>query len=142
MKYAWIGSERRNFPVGLMCRVLEVSASGFYGFQARQRRRSPDRDARVREDLRTVYRLHRRVYGRRRLVGGLRALGYYINPKRVRRLMREAGIQGVRKGRFTPRTTDSAHARPVAANVLARRFAVDSGVPAWVGDISVPQQAA
>jgi len=35
----------------------------------------------------------------------LRARGHCINPEQVRRLMHEEGLQGVRKGRFVPRTT-------------------------------------
>jgi transposase InsO family protein len=51
--------------------------------------------------------------------------------------MHEEGLRGRCKGRgFKPRTTDSQHARPVAENLLDRRFAVDNGVPAWVGDIT------
>jgi transposase InsO family protein len=50
--------------------------------------------------------------------------------------MREEGLRGVRKGRFVPRTTDADHDRAIACNVLARRFSVDSGVAAWVSDIT------
>jgi transposase InsO family protein len=52
------------------------------------------------------------------------------------RLMREDGLRGKTKGRFTPRTTDSRHGRPVAENRLDRQFAVDHPRPAWVGDIT------
>ncbi len=80
--------------------------------------------------------VNRRRYGRRRVVHALRARGHCINPKRVRRLMHEEGLQGVCKGRFVPRTTDSGHTRSIAGNVLDRRFDVDSGVPEWVSDLT------
>ncbi|MHB1672216.1 MAG: IS3 family transposase, partial [Acidiferrobacter sp.] len=51
-------------------------------------------------------------------------------------VMREEGLRGVRKGRFVPRTTDSAHQRAIAPNVLQRRFSVDTAVPAWTSDIT------
>ncbi|MDR0578060.1 MAG: DDE-type integrase/transposase/recombinase [Candidatus Accumulibacter sp.] len=51
--------------------------------------------------------------------------------------MREEGLCGKAKGcRFTPRTTDSRHNRPVAQNGLDRQFAVGHSPPAWVGDIT------
>jgi transposase InsO family protein len=59
-----------------------------------------------------------------------------VGPKRVARLMREEGLRGKIKGRFTPRTTDSRHGRPVANNRLDRQFAVDHLQPAWAGDIT------
>ena len=66
----------------------------------------------------------------------LRAQGWRVNPKRVRRVMREEGLRGVRKGRFVPRTTDSAHQRAIAPNVLQRRFGVDQAVRAWTSDLT------
>ena len=115
MKYAWIDSQRTQFPTELMCQVLAVSRSGFYAWRHRQTVEQPDPDARVREDLRDLHQQSRRLYGRRRLVHALRARGHCINPKRVRRLMREEGLRGVRKGRFVPRTTDADHDRAIVA---------------------------
>lgn len=136
MKYACIEAQRAHYPIELMCRVLQVSRSGFFTWRARGRPPRADTDAQVREDMRAAHRDSRRLYGRRRLTHALREQGYCINPKRVRRLMREEGLRGVRKGRFVPRTTDSQHSRAIASNVLARRFAVDAQVSGWVSDIT------
>jgi len=136
VKYAWIESQRTHFPIELMCRVLAASRSGFFAWRHRLAFERPDPDARVRGELREVHQQSRRLYGRRRLVHALRARGHCINPKRVRRLMHEEGLRGVRKGRFVPRTTDGAHDRAIACNVLARRFSVDAGVVAWASDIT------
>jgi transposase InsO family protein len=59
-----------------------------------------------------------------------------VNHKRVARIMREEGLHGTPRRRFRGTTTDSAHARPVAPNVLARDFAVTAPNVAWVGDIT------
>ena len=133
MKYA---SERSHYPIGFMCRVLEVSTSGFFAWQARARAPCSDADAPLREVIVQVHQESRRRYGRRRLTHALRARGWCVNPKRVRRVMREEGLRGMRKGRFVPRTTDSAHQRAIAPNVLQRRFAVDTAVQAWASDIT------
>ncbi len=136
MRYAFVAKHRTCYPVSVMCRVLEVSSAGFYGYMKRRATSPPDPDAALRECVRRVHRQSPRTYGRPRMVHALRARGHAIGPKRVQRLMREAGLRGVCKGRFTPRTTDSAHTQPIAANVLERRFAVNAPINAWVSDIT------
>ena len=134
MRYAFVARERTRYPVRMLCRLLAVSVSGFHGSLHRQRR--PDPDLAVRADLRSIHASSRGTYGRPRLVHALRARAHAVGPKRVARLMREEGLAGKVKGRFKPRTTDSRHRRPLVENRLDRRFAVDSPVPAWVGDIT------
>lgn len=136
MKHAFIAAQRTFYPIVMLCRVLDVSVSGFYTFASRIEQPKVDADAALRGDLITIHQGSRRTYGRPRLVRGLRACGHRVNPKRVQRLMREEGVRGVRKGRFKPCTTDSKHAVPVAPNVLDRRFAVDADINAWVSDIT------
>ncbi len=136
MKYAYIASQRAHYATGFMCRVLEVSTSGFFAWQARENAPHRAADASLREAIVQVHWESRRRYGRRRLTHALRAQGWCVNPKRVRRVMREEGLRGVRKGRFVPRTTDSAHHRAIAPNVLQRRFGVDQAVRAWTSDIT------
>lgn len=136
MKYAFIARQRTHFPLGVLCRVLGVARSGFHDHQRRQAPPGPDADAAIRRDLRACHARSRGLYGRPRLVADLRALGHAVGPKRVTRLMREAGLRGRCKGRARPRTTDSGHRRPVAENVLARQFEVTGPTPAWVSDIT------
>lgn len=136
MRYAFVARERTRYPVRVLCRVLEVSVSGFHAYLHRQAHPGPDPDAAIRADLRTIHAGSRRTYGRPRLVQALRACAHAIGHKRVTRLMREEGLRGKVKGGFRPRTTDSRHAQPVAENLLDRQFAVGSPVPAWVGDIT------
>ena len=136
MKHAYIASQRTDYPIGFMCRVLEVSTSGFFAWQARARAPRSNADAPLRQAIVQIHQSSRRRYGRRRLTHALRARGWCVNPKRVRRVMREEGLRGVRKGRFVPRTTDSAHQRAIAPNVLQRRFGVDTVVRAWASDIT------
>lgn len=136
MRYAFVASQRTRYPVSVMCRVLEVSSAGFYAYLKRCICVRPDPEAALRAELCAAHRASRRSYGRPRLVRALRERGHGVGPKRVRRLMREAGIEGVRKRPFKPSTTHSAHARPVAPNVLDRRFEPNTAPPAWVSDIT------
>jgi putative transposase len=136
VRHAFVARERAYFPLEVLCRLLRVARSGFYDYLARQASPRPDVEAAVRQDLRACHAASRGTYGRPRLVQDLRELGHPVGPKRVARLMREEGLRGKAKGRWKPRTTDSAHARPVAANLLDRRFEVTSPAPAWVSDIT------
>jgi len=136
VRYAFVARQRAHFPLDVLCRLLGVARSGFYDYTRRQASPGPDPDAAVRQDLRRCHQASRGTYGRPRLVKDLRELGHAVGPKRVVRLMREEGLRGRSKGRVKPRTTDSGHARPVAANLLERRFEVNSPVAAWVSDIT------
>ncbi len=136
MRYAFVARERTLYPIRMLCRLLVVSVSGFHDYLRRQNRPIPDPDAAIRADLHTIHTGSRHTYGRPRMVKALRACAHAVGHKRVRRLMREEGLEGKSKGRFTPRTTDSKHDRPIAENLLDRQFSVDGAVPAWVGDIT------
>ena len=136
MKYAFVARERTQFPLAVLCRVVGVSRSGFHDYVGRQTNPGPDTDAPLRRALKRCHSESRGTYGRPRLVTDLRELGHAVGPKRVARLMREEGLRGKAKGRARPRTTDSGHTRPVAENLLARRFEVTSSTPAWVSDIT------
>ena len=136
MRYAFVARERAHYPLDLLCRLLGVARSGFYDFERRQANRRPDADATSRQDLRACHKASRGAYGRPRLVRELRELGHPVGPKRVARVMREEGLRGRSKGPARPRTTDGKHGRPVAENLLERRFEVDSPVAAWVSDIT------
>ena len=139
MRHAFIAKQRAHYPLRTLCKVMEVSVSGFHAYTLRQQR--PDPDAAVRAQLRQAHAQSRGTYGRKRLTRVLREGAKVINHKRVARLMREEGLRGKSKGRFRPAfaTGPGGHRRHVADNGLDRRFDVDSAPQAWVGDItSIP----
>ena len=134
MRFQFIAAEKAHYPVRILCRCLRVSRSGFYAWRRRRPSLRSAQDVRLLHRLRLVHAIHRRVYGRPRLHRA-RDEGIRISEKRVRRLMRDAGITA--KGRRVFRvTTDSAHAWPVAANHLARQFAVTAPHRQWAADIT------
>jgi transposase InsO family protein len=65
----------------------------------------------------------------------LRAEGRRVGVNRVARLMRHHGIQGRHKRRV-PRTTDSKHSHPIAANLLDRQFIAAAPNRVWLADIT------
>jgi putative transposase len=133
-KYAVIAAHRTAYPVTLMCRVLAVSRAGFYAAHSRAPSRRATTDAQLTVTIATTFtRCHRR-YGAPRIHRALRGAGLRVGAKRVARLMRAAGLQARRRRRFVT-TTDSAHAWPIADNLVARQFAVGGAVNAvWVSD--------
>jgi len=138
VKYTCIEAHRGEFEVSLMCRVLEVSRSGFYAAQKRGVKECERADQRLRLEIRSIYQASRRRYGSPRVHEELKAQGILCGRKRVERLMREDGLQAKRRRRFRV-TTNSAHAHPIALNLLNRRFtAAEVGGldQVWVGDIT------
>lgn len=136
MKYAFVARERAHYPLVTLCRLLNVSVSGFYADQSRKATPRPVPDTPVRQALREAHKDSRGTYGRCRLVPEMHDRGFPLGEKQIRRLMREEGLRGRSKGPAKPRTTHSAHSRSLAPNVLDRRFEVSSDTPAWVSDIT------
>ena len=134
--YRFIEAEKANHTVRMICRVLRVSRAAYYAWREAQEAVGVDADARLRVHIRGLHRASRGTYGSPRMTAALRKQGVVVNHKRVARIMREEGLHGTPRLRFRGSTTDSAHARPVAPNVLARDFSVTAPNVAWVGDIT------
>jgi putative transposase len=135
VRFQFVAAEKAEFGVALVCRCVSVSAAGFYAWH---RRRPSDRkaaDRRLAVEIAAAHAESRRTYGSPRILLELQAQGHHVGRKRVARLMRERGLRGRRRGR-QPRTTDSRHTLPIAANVLNRAFDVATPNRVWAGDIT------
>jgi len=136
--FAFIDAEKANFPVAALCRLLSVSASGFYEWKARQ----TDPCARARQDavltelIREIHRQSRGTYGAPRVHADLR-LGrdICVGRKRVERLMRAAGLQGVTRRRRKGCTRRSPDAVP-SDDLVARQFSPEGPDRLWVADVT------
>jgi hypothetical protein len=129
VKYAWIEVHAALWPIEVMCRMLEVSASGCFEARCRAPGGTPRQaaDAATAARMAVIQKHHRGRYGRRRMRRALRQAGDLVNHKRVSRLMREHGLQSRMRRGFRVVTTGSRHGHPIAQNVLARDFA--AGAP-------------
>lgn len=119
-----------------MCRVLEVSVSGYYAWRKRPPSARAQANSALVEHIRRVHGASRHTYGSRRVHAALRQQGIACNHKRVERLMRLHGIRGCDRRQRRPVTTHSRHTYPVAANLLARDFSAEAPNRKWLGDIS------
>lgn len=136
MKYSFITRAKKTYPVSLMCRLLGVTRSGYYGY-ARRQQEKPD-DPVHREMLDAVLEIAVASdfsYGSRRMKKGLNALRYPVSRNKARKLMREAGVQ-VKHRRKYKVTTNSNHQQPVFENKLGRAFDVAGPNQVYAGDIT------
>lgn len=116
-----------------LCKLLDVSRSGFYA--ARQRRHRPRMACTTMTSLAATFHASGCSYGSRRLRAALHAQGVKVGRYRVRRLMRQQGLQARWKRKFV-HTTNSRHGLPVADNVLNRQFNPSAPDQAWTSDIT------
>lgn len=141
MTFAFIAAEKAEHPkmnIAQACRTFGVSTSGFYDWQRSQvdpcRRRRED--AVLRRTIREVHRQSRGTYGAPRVHAELRlGLGVHVGRKRVERLMRAEGLQGVTRRRRRGLTKRDAEAVP-NEDLVARRFSPSGPNELWVADIT------
>jgi putative transposase len=118
-----------------MCRVLEVSASGYYAWRSRPQSERARYNDQLIGKIRLIHRQSRQNYGSPKVYRRLRQDGEECNHKRVERLMRENSLRAKRVKKFKV-TTDSRHSEPVADNLLDRAFKVSGPDKVWVSDIT------
>ena len=138
MKYAFIQSHRRVWPISVQCRVLRVSVAGYHEHFVRRdsptQRRHLNDDA-LRVHIKAIHAQTRGGYGWPRTWKELLAHGIRVGKDRVQKLMQWHGIRAKGKRRFKV-TTDSNHDWPISPNLLNRTFAVGAPDRVWVGDIT------
>jgi transposase InsO family protein len=135
MKYRFIREHQQEYPVKTMCRVLEVSPSGYYAWQQRPASARQVADERLSARIRQVHAATHQVYGSRRIRAELADQGPSCGGKRGVRLMRKLGLRGRRRYHRT-RTTDSQHSDPIAPNLLNRELSASAPNTKWVTNIT------
>lgn len=126
---------RRQYPLVLLCRVLEVSRSGYHAWARRPPSRRTQDNARLEVAIQAAHQRTRASYGPARLQAELRDDGFPASVSRIKRLRRKLGLRCKQVRRFTT-TTESNHALPVAENVLAQTFVATRPNETWVTDIT------
>jgi len=121
------------YPVHTMCRLLEVSASGYYAWLNRQPSVHSQSDAQLLAQIRKIYVLSKGTYGMPRIRAALAMQGVHVGGKRIARLMRNAGIRGVSRRRWVVTTQREERSRP-APDLVQRHFHADRPNLLWVAD--------
>lgn len=127
---------RSLFGLDEMCRVLDVSESGYRSWrQGGKPYRKRLTDAQMLALIRAIHAEVKGSYGSPRMLKELRARGYPAGKDRVERLMTENGIRAKHKRRYKV-TTDSKHNLPIAPNLLERDFSPQAPNQVWTTDIT------
>jgi putative transposase len=130
-----VKANRAAWKVATMCRVLEVSTSGFYAWLERAPSARAQSDARLVAEIKDIHRRSRATYGMPRVHAELSEQGVRVGGKRVARLMRAAGLQGASRRKWVTTTVRNANARP-APDLVQRHFSAKATDALWVADIT------
>lgn len=118
-----------------MCRVLEVSSSGYYAWLKREASKRDREDTALSTRIEKIHQISRGTYGAPRIFEELKAEGTSVGRKRVARLMQALGLVGVSRRNYTTTTRRDRSARP-APDLVARLFKADEANRLWVADIT------
>ena len=126
---------RLKYPVPMMRRIMNVSASGYYAWVDRPLSKRAREEVRLELEIRAAHRRTRQTYGPERLQRDLAEHGVRASFCRIKRIRQKLGIRCKQKRRFKA-TTNSAHRLPVADNLLGQQFKVSQPNAVWVSDIT------
>ena len=127
--------QRLNYPIPLLGRMLNVSASGYYAWVDRPLSPRAREEIRLELEIRAADRRTRQTYGPERLQYDLAEHGIRVGICRIKRIRKKLGIRCKQKRKFKV-TTHSRHKLPVAENLLEQQFKVSQPNKVWLSDIT------
>jgi transposase InsO family protein len=136
MRFRFIEDRRADYPVRILCDVLEVSPAGYYAWRSRPESRRSTANRQLVNDIKRVHRDAYGRYGSPRIHIELKAQGRGVSRGRIERLMRRHGIRAIMARPRWVRTTDSRHEFPIASNLLDRNFVAPAPSCVWLADIT------
>jgi len=126
---------RPQYPLTVMCRVLDVSRSGYHAYASRSPSKRAQENARLEVAIHAAHTRTRESYGPERLQDELRDDGFKVGVARIKRLRNKLGLRCKQARKFKA-TTNSNHDLPVAANLLNQNFQSTHPNETWVTDIT------
>ena len=123
------------YPLRVLCRVMEVSVSGYYKWLKRKPSKREMEDNRLEINIKAAHQRGRGTYGTLRIKDELAGEGIEAGRDRIRRLRKKLGLTCKNKKKYKA-TTDSNHNMPVAGNLLGQKFEVSGPNKIWVSDIT------
>ena len=124
-----------RYAVALMCRVLHVSRSGYYGWRCRPPSARAQSNVRLAADVQRIYAEHKGRTGAPRITQHLREEGQKVGKNRVAKVMQAERLRA-KAARKYKATTNSNHTLPVAPNLLEQDFTAAAPNCKWVSDIT------
>lgn len=120
----------------MMCRVLNVSRSGYYYWLAQRPSKWAKENETILKLINSSLTASKGRYGSPKITQDLRAQGVNVSRPRVARLMQQANLKSIIQKKYVVTTTDSKHTYPVAENHLNRQFNPTKPGQAWVSDLT------
>ena len=130
--YEFIKTHRDEYSVQLMCRVLGVAPSGYYGWIKQPISNRAQEDARLLRLIRASFVASQGIYGAPRVFLDLREAGETCSKHRVARLMRENDLRALHG--YRTRRWSVGKPSVLIPNILQRQFTVTRPNKAWVTD--------
>lgn len=135
MRYTFISTEKANYPVTILCKVMQVAKSGYYKWLSREKSKRDINHEKLLPLVRKIHKDSRSTYGTRRMAKALRYLGIVCGRALARTLMKLAGVTAKQRRKFKA-TTNSKHNLPISPNLINRDFAASKPNSVWVSDIT------
>jgi transposase InsO family protein len=135
MIFQFIEDHRDEFPVIRMCKVLEVSRSGYYAWRGRPPSEREMANQELYEKIKEEYDKSSGTYGSPRIYQALKKQGIVCSENRVARLMRSRDLRAKQKNRYRT-TTRPNKADPVAPNLVDQDFEAERPNQKWLTDIT------
>ena len=126
---------RFRYCIAAMCRILQVSKSGYYKWFKRKPSKRVLEEGRLEVEIKAAHKRTRETCGPERLQHELKDQGVSVGICRIRRIRKKLGIRCKQTKKFKA-TTDSQHTFPVAENLLEQKFEAPSPNQVWVSDIT------
>jgi putative transposase len=141
LTYQVVAVLETDFKIETLCRVLQVSRSGYYRYRKGESYQASESKKKQAKEVKRVFDEHKRRYGSRRILAELKDLHLQVGRHRVRVLMQESCLKAIQPKRFVPKTTDSSHGKKACANLLLNEQGNFIGLPTapdrmWVSDIT------
>ena len=135
MKYALIQGYVGQYSISLMCRVLGVQRSGFYGWRNKPKSHQEERREKMESLVKDTYEEFEAAYGAPRITQELNALGHKCSLNYVAKIMSNQGILA-RNGKAFNYGGHALTMNNVADNLLWRDFSANRPNQKWVTDIT------
>jgi transposase InsO family protein len=130
-----IKTNEMHFPVGMMCRLLSVSRSGYYAWKRRPPSVRDQSNQLLKIEIKRVFDDEKGRAGAPRIARRLQGEGKPAGRHRIARIMKDSGWRA-KAARKYKATTNSKHSLPVAPNLLGQDFSADKPDQKWVSDIT------
>lgn len=136
MRYQYIREHCQEFSVKRMCRILDVTRSGYYAWRPEKTGPRELENQVLVKQIHAEYKTSRKTYGSPRIWASLQRQGIACGRHRVARLMRREGVSPQRRRRWHPVTTQRRPGVIPAPNHLSQDFSATTANQKWVSDFT------